>query len=60
MKFSARRRTIAGLKHIMKFLSEREKFIKKEMGANNRALKKISMKWKGYINGALTKIPRNI
>jgi hypothetical protein len=34
MEFSARRRTIASLTHILKYLSEREKFIKEEMGAN--------------------------
>jgi hypothetical protein len=57
MEFSARRRTIASLTHILKYLSEREKFIKEEMGANKRSLKKISMKWKGYNNGAVDKNP---
>jgi hypothetical protein len=45
------------LKAYLKLLSERGKFIKEEMGTNRRSLKKISMKWKGYINGAVDKNP---
>jgi hypothetical protein len=57
MEFSARRRTIANLIHILEKLSEREKFIKEEMGANKRSLKKVSIKLEGYINGAVDKNP---